>query len=240
MARIIGFIGLAGSGKDTAAKAMLQEFQRQGHEACISGFADPIRYISRLICLDPYDRAYKECRHRMHLDRFCDAFQYAIDHVLRFRLSEHERAELYAFTVEALTPFIRETQWGTVIDISPREFMQVLGTEGGQRVRPSLWVDLATSQWLEMPGTVLVPDVRFKHEMDVLDTLVIVSRVGIALPTDSHVSERLALRLTVGHAIDDPVFPPIRRLYNAGSLADFEEAAQRLARRLMREGATID
>jgi len=237
---IIGFIGLAGAGKDTAASAMLAEFRRQGQEATISGLADPIRHISRWMGLDPYDRTYKEVRHRFHVDWFCDAFQAGIDQVLRFKLTEHERAELYAFTIEALEPFISETQWGTVIDISPREFMQVLGTDAGQRVRQSLWAEIAAAQWEDTPGTVLVPDVRFEHELTVLDKAVLVLRPGLKTIPD-HPSERLARQLDRGDWRNMPQsVQPVLFLRNDGGRGLLEWKAQCLAQRLIQEGSSVD
>jgi len=239
--RIIGFIGLAGAGKDTAAAAMLDEFRDQGREACIDSFADPIRKISHLVGLDPYDRQCKEVQSTFTLDGFCDAFQHGIDEVLGSRLSEHERAELYAFTMEALTRFTFEGFGGTDICLSPREFMQVLGTEGGQRVRPNLWVDLAVARWSDAPGTVLVPDCRFERERETLDALVLVTRPGI-LPVNNHASEQLAARLTL--AADSGAFRlddgPFVRLRNDGDKEELRAGAQVLARHLMEGGRTGD
>ncbi|CDK30096.1 hypothetical protein AMP1_24 [Burkholderia phage AMP1] len=225
MARIIGLTGLAGAGKDTAAQAMQREITGAGTECRIGSFADPIRQISKLIGLEPYDRALKEKRRCMSVDDFCDSFQHAIDKVLGHRLSDEDRAALYCYTVEALDKF----KYDDVIELSPREFMQVFGTEGGQSVSQSLWVDLATSLWHALPGVVLVPDTRFAHELMVLDDLILVVRPG-TIPPNGHVSERLALRLMEG-ADPRTIAPGIRfyRLYNNRPQQFFERAAEKLA-----------
>jgi len=234
---------MAGSGKDTAANAMLAEFERQGQEAHINGLADPIRRISLVVGLNPYARTQKEKAHIFGVDAFCDKFQHGIDYVLGSDLTEHERAELYAFTVEALGPFIYEGEGADLIVLSPREFMQILGTEGGQHVRPSLWVDLAASRWQGMPGTVLVPDIRFGHELAILDTAVVVIRPGIE-PVSAHASEHMAVWLSLGRDIEDETGHPVRQkflwLHNDGSQEDFETKAQKLARELVQGGAAID
>jgi len=233
--RIIGFIGLAGAGKDTAAAAMQDEFRGHGQEARIDSFADPIRRISQIVRLDPYDRRRKEVQCTFTLDGFCDAFQHGIDQVLGNRLFEHERAELYAFTMEALARFTFEGFGGTDICLSPREFMQVLGTEGGQRVHRNLWVELAVARWRAAPGIVLVPDCRFEQELAVLDTPVIVTRPGV-LPVNNHASERLAAQLTL--AADAGV--PFLRLRNDGDKEALRASAQALAWRIKAGGYTGD
>jgi len=230
MPHIMGFIGLAGAGKDTAAQAMVAEFRRQGQTATIDSFAYPIREISRLVCLDPYDRHYKELRHCYYADWFCAAFHAAIETVLGDPLSEHERAELYAYTIEALTPFIREMEEGRpAIHISPREFMQVLGTEGGQRVRKTLWLELAAMRWRNDAGAVLVPDVRFEHELALLDNLIVVVRDGVQ-PVNNHASERLAAYLSTGGTLSAQHLPKVTWLCNDSSLSSLEWAARNLVK----------
>lgn len=233
MARIIGLTGLAGAGKDTAARAMQLEITGLGTECRIGSFADPIRQISQLIGLEPYDRTRKEKRVVMFLDDFCDSFQHAIDKVLGHRLSDEDRAALYTYTVEALEKFqywdVFNGQDRQYIECSPREFMQVFGTEGGQSLRKTLWVDLASSLWNSLPGVVLVPDTRFAHELAVLDDLVLVVRPG-TMPVNGHVSEQLAIKLMEGV---DPatIVPGLRfyRLHNNRPQPFFERAAEKLA-----------
>ena len=233
MARIIGLNGLAGAGKDTAARAMQRGIVGIGKECRIEGFADPLRKISKLVGLDPYDRERKEKRIVMFLDDFCDSFQHATDEVLGHRLSDEDRAALYAYTVEALDKF---TYWDVFngqdrqyIELSPREFMQTLGTGGGQRVRQTLWVELASSLWNSLPGVVLVPDARHVHELAVLDDLILVVRPG-TIPVSDHPSEHLALKLMSG--VDPATIVPdlcFYRLYNNRTQPEFERAAENLA-----------
>lgn len=226
MARIIGITGLAGAGKDTLAWVLKAELEKAHKQVTLGSFADPIRKISKLIGLEPYDRNLKEKRRSFDLDEFCDSFQAALDTVLGQRLEEHDRAELYAFTVEALEKFT----YGSMIGLSPREFMQVLGTEGGQRVRRKLWVELASLLWNALPGFVIVSDVRFGHELQVLDDLLLVIRPGVAA-VNSHPSERLAHQLTNGA---DHGIPWLKQttVMNDGGLHQLDENARRLADQL--------
>ncbi|AQT27787.1 adenylyl-sulfate kinase [Ralstonia phage RS-PI-1] len=233
MARIIGLTGLAGAGKDTAARAMQLEITSMGTECRIGSFADPIRQISQLIGLEPYDRERKEKRICMNADDFCDSLQHAIDKVLGHRLSDEDQAALYSYTVEALE---ERFMYESVIELSPREFMQVFGTEGGQSVRKTLWVELASSLWNSLPGVVLVPDTRFAHELGVLDDLILVIRPG-TIPPNGHVSEQLALRLMEG-VNPATIAPRLRfyRLHNTRPQPFFERAAEKLAASLASYG----
>jgi len=228
--QIIGFTGLAGAGKDTAARAMLGALHQHDRPAIIDSFAASIREISRLCCLDPYDRRYKEAKHTFTMEGFCDALQYGIDAVLGGKLPAGDRAALYSHTVDALAPFMWEGWGGTDISLSPREFMQVLGTEGGQRVRQTLWVELAERRWRNYAGVVLVPDVRFSHELALLDRLILVTRPGVE-PVNGHPSEHLAATLTQGRTGSSPF---LRRLYNGGSAAKLAYRARKMAGRLAR------
>jgi hypothetical protein len=189
MARIIGITGLAGAGKDTCAQAMRAAYTEMGVAAALEGYADPIRKIAYVMGLNPYDRKTKERPLMFRVDHFCDVFQHGIDVVLAGRVSKDERLRLYAYTMMALSEV-----HGHIV-ISPRGFMQILGTEGGQRVRRTFWVDLAAERWDRMPGYVLVTDFRFMHELPPLDEVVCVIRKGTKRVND-HVSEDLADMLT--------------------------------------------
>lgn len=215
MGKIIGITGLAGAGKDSFASQLQRALTIGGFEARIDSFADPIRKISQQIGLDPYDRESKERKVSVFVEDFCDALYDSIESVLMERLEDDDRAMLYAYTVEACEKFYVAGDYS----ISPREFMQVLGTEGGQRVRQSLWVDSALARWRSMPGYTLVPDCRFEHEIRHINHLFVVVRPGVVRVNDHH-SEDLPERLTNGMR---PAFVQLNKLHfieNNGGLSD--------------------
>ena len=77
--------------------------------------------------------------------------------------------------------------------ISLRRIYQVIGTEVGQAVQRTVWVEIARRQILRdqrLDGTqvVIIDDVRFPHELPILDTLVFVE--GPPVPPDAHASEQ--------------------------------------------------
>jgi hypothetical protein len=231
MARIIGITGLAGAGKDTFALSLQKVLVSAGREVRIESFADPIRKISQSMGLEPYDRTMKEQRRVMFYVEFCDSLYQAIEDVLAERMVDEVRVALYAFTVEACEKFCYHDSYDgetrRCIEISPREFMQVLGTEGGQRVRQGLWVDTALMQWRSFPGFVLVTDCRFEYEVKKLDRLFVVSRPGVTR-VNQHVSEDLAEKLTNGIR---PAFVALESMLpvnNSGSI-EFLDSFARLS-----------
>lgn len=191
MSYTIGIVGQAGAGKDTLACAMREMFQRYG-EARVVSFAAPIRSIAAAIGLDPYDRATKEEQKVFEWDCFVHSFRMGVETTL-VKLGVYERQALYDSTVAALTPFVVQTNdrvARTHLSISPREFMQVLGTEGGQSVRKTIWVDLLKPA-LKTRRYNVIPDVRFRHELPVLDCLVALHRADLPAVSE-HSSEDFA------------------------------------------------
>lgn len=203
---IIGLAGLAGAGKDTFALAAQREFIRQGLTCVMLGFADPLRQICRAVGLDPFDRDKKEVTKALDADYFYEDLHAALNSQLGDVLTEHQRACLYAAMSEALEPHyvvgdIGDGDERGYIAISPRRFMQLLGT-AGQRVKKTLWVDVFNVRLKLYPrDVVLVPDFRFPHEADALNYCVVITRPGLK-PVAAHVSEDMAGQLS-RHIVPD-------------------------------------
>lgn len=193
MATVIGITGLAGAGKDTYAEALRDSLEARGVQCRVAGFADPLRLISRGVGLNPFDRATKETKQLIPVEG-----RNGLPFRLQAELSRYlplmdaaDMAALGSFTLLACHKFIALGG----LHISPREFMQVLGTEGGQRVRPTLWVDYQRDAWKQLAGIVLVPDFRFYHELPPLSAVFNVVRPGVGR-VNAHVSEDLPDLLT--------------------------------------------
>ncbi|MHA6907388.1 hypothetical protein ACQUJS_02980 [Ralstonia pseudosolanacearum] len=228
MAKIIGLTGLAGVGKDTFARAMQRRFTSLGRTARLAGFADPIRRISAAVGLCPYSRDAKETRRLLPWSVFLDDLFDDIEVILGKRLGDNDRALLWTYTVEALEPRKFDDAGTTCISISPREFMQILGTEGGQRVRKTLWVDIAVASWKEAGGAVIVTDFRFAHEVQALDYCICINRAGHGR-VNNHPSEDMADMLTRRIVPDYLNKLAVSFVQNTGTEAELEVQAAQFA-----------
>lgn len=205
MTSIIGITGYAGSGKDTVAEMLVEEIKAAGHTAAIFSFAGPIREIANALGLAAYDRDRKEVWVTLLFDDFEERLILEIDCALGHVASMEERCELFSFFVEALADrgHLHYGPAGNTLHISPRVFMQLLGTEAGRRVSTNFWVDLAgrLQQASEVEFSV-TSDVRFPNEADSVDVLL--GRVGDVPPVAPHASEQHIVDLL---AIADVLIP---------------------------------
>ncbi|MHA6903317.1 hypothetical protein ACJBUE_20880 (plasmid) [Ralstonia syzygii subsp. celebesensis] len=233
MAKIIGLTGLAGVGKDTFARAMQRRFITLGRKARLGGFADTIREISLQVRLNPYKRETKEVRRLMVWSVFIDALFDAIENTLGNLVDDNDRAMLWTYTVEALEPRMFDDAGTSYISISPREFMQILGTEGGQRVRKTLWVDIALAEWRAAPGAVIVTDFRFAHEAKVLDYAICINRPDVRR-VNGHASEDMADMLTRRIVPDYLNKVAVSFVQNTGTQEELETQAAQCANTLER------
>lgn len=130
--------------------------------------------------------------------------------------------ETYRLT-DALGP---EDDWEVAKELPEvRRLLQVIGTEAGRDILgENVWVDAAERVIDSIPGPVVVTDVRFWNEVDLiadLGTLVRVTRPSLGTPTDQHPSET---------ALDDLVMPTDFDVVNDGTIADLHAHAERIAR----------
>jgi hypothetical protein len=199
MAKVVGIIGLAGAGKDTVAQMLQRGLVGAGAKhVVIGGFADYLRRVSKDVGLDPFNRDRKELPHVIGAGDFTDRCWEALEMALCRLVAAHDRAALWAYLFDELDEkFLKDgTATYPYYEISPRQFMQTLGT-AGRKVRDSFWIDLAQRKWQSLPGVVLVTDCRFDNEAAIADQVLIVVRNGLE-PVNAHVSEQFALSLTLG------------------------------------------
>ncbi|APU00311.1 hypothetical protein HOR55_gp24 [Ralstonia phage RS-PII-1] len=227
---IIGLAGLAGAGKDTFALAAQREFIRQGLSCVLLGFADPLRKIAKAVRLDPFDRDKKEKEVWINADHFYEDLFDGIEEALADVLKEEQRAGLYAAMSEAMADYYNygvDGRTGYIV-ISPRRFMQHLGT-AGQRVKRTIWVDVFNARRrLLKADVVIVPDFRFEHEADSLNYCVVVTRPGVK-PVSAHVSEDFAAVLS-SHVVPDSMrHVAITHALNDRTRDDLEANAEQYA-----------
>lgn len=164
---LIGFAGLKGSGKDTAAKVLIEEY---GFTKI--AFADAVRDLALII--DP------QVQVPMNLGR---------------KLSDPFIANSYV--VERLTDLVAAFGWDFLKREVPevRRLLQVIGTEGGRNFfHEAIWIEIINKQFPNISwdsAKYVVTDCRFDNEVafvrDKGGELIWVDRPGLV--SDGHASE---------------------------------------------------
>lgn len=182
----IGFVGLAGAGKDTAA-----EILAAGIGYKIDRFAAPLKAAAELVFGPDFDkREVKEVPVHITLGLFDDMMDAAF--ACSYALFGDDQAKLNSAGVlfDRVFAVYDPMRLEPVEFISPRTFQQLLGTEVMRQVKDSCFRDR-----LFTLDNVLIPDVRFANELDVCDKVFLIVREGQPVPdvTKVHVSEVLAV-----------------------------------------------
>ena len=171
--KVLGLIGLAGSGKTTYAKRI---------SGRVLSLAEPVKAIcSRLVGEDVVkDKDYT---------------------INTMTLREQLKSEF-----EGLGYRVKDLSDSNITFIlEGRTLLQYVGTDHvnhfiGKEAHKSIWKDITARRILqymyEIPQEkyIVVDDVRFKHELDIFDELVLVVTDGVK-PLD-HDSEKLARKMT--------------------------------------------
>lgn len=148
----LGLLGLAGSGKDTAAEILQRVLREQGYEFEIKKYAGLLKEATRLAFGDNFDdRDVKEERVFVTPD-LADKIIDATDYIWLKLGFGQEHFELFN---DLCVQYIDSRTW-----ISPREFQQLLGTDVVRAIDPDAWVKYLQKQ----EGNFIVSDVRFPNE----------------------------------------------------------------------------
>lgn len=205
----IGLLGLAASGKDTAAEILQRVLAEQGMCFPIMKYAGLLKEATRLAFGDNFDdRDVKEERVFVTpdlADKIIDATDYIC---LKLGIIDEEEFELYN---DLCVKHIDSKTW-----ISPREFQQLLGTDVVRTIDPDAWVNYLK----RTDGNFIISDVRFANEL--LDFNVLLWRNPTALPTGAHISEAFAQQLMVDVAHMDAPYLHDYTLWNKGTLEELE------------------
>lgn len=204
----IGLLGLAGSGKDTAAEILQRVLRGQGMNFEIKKYAGLLKEATRLAFGDNFDdRDVKEERVFVTpdlADKIIDATDYIC---LKLGIVDEAEFELYN---DLCVKHIDSKTW-----ISPREFQQLLGTEVVRTIDPDAWVKYLTEQ----DGNFIISDVRFANEL--VDYNVLCWRNnGEACMW--HTSEALAITLMNDVHTGDAPYLHDYTLWNRGTLEELE------------------
>ncbi len=203
----IGLLGLAGSGKDTAAEILQCVLREQGFEFEIKKYAGLLKEATRLAFGDNFDdRDVKEERVFVTPD-LADKIIDSTDYIWLKLGFDPEHFELFN---DLCTKHIDSKTW-----MSPRDFQQLLGTDVVRAIDPDAWVNYLTGQ----DGNFIVSDVRFANEL--LDYNVLLWRNNGAACM-WHNSEALAITLMNDVHTGDAPYLHDYTLWNKGTLEELE------------------
>lgn len=207
MSFCIGLLGLAGSGKDTAAEILQRVLHEQGIHFEIKKYAGLLKEATRLAFGDTFDdRDVKEERVFVTptlADNIIDATDYIW---LKLGFGQ-EHFELFN---DLCIKHIDSKTW-----MSPREFQQLLGTDVVRAIDPDAWVKYLTEQ----DGNYIISDVRFANELVDYNILLWRNSGGACM---WHKSEAFALTLMSDVHTGDTPYLHDYTLWNKGTLVELE------------------
>lgn len=219
MSFCIGLLGLAGSGKDTAAEILQRVLLEQGFEFEIKKYAGLLKEATRLAFGDNFDdRDVKEERVFVTPD-LADKIIDATDYVwLKLFSNEDECVRKHWFELynDHCIKHIDSKTW-----ISPRDFQQLLGTEVVRAIDPDAWVNYLKRE----DGNFIVSDVRFTNEL--LGYNVLLWRTDKYLDnsgTNSHSAEGLAWQCMLDVQHTDAPYLHDYTLWNDGTPEGLERS----------------
>lgn len=213
----IGLAGLAGSGKSTVSRMILEKYP----DMRTWSFALPIKEFLRHIIVEMDDiHLYGELKEvplnwTITVDSFNDAATLWREHGDR----HIDFAILWEKFTQVLGDSFDDTgeEWHIVAK-SSRELQQLLGTETGRALEPSIWVDMAIEQ-----NPDLVDDVRMTNEAWALlrEGFYLIRIEGKPSTTTltNHASETAISKLPVHYVINN-----CHEEYNDASLVLLREA----------------
>lgn len=192
---VVGMIGRKRSGKDSFASVLVEEF---GFTKV--AFADPLREAA--LDLDP------------------------IVHVQTVDQPDYPGCDP-ELVVARLSEIVRDFGWEKAKDGYPevRRILQYLGTEVVRKREPDFWIRRAEETIRKINGPVVVTDVRFENEAELVKALgghtVRVLRSGFA-SDDPHPSE-----VALDHYAED------HTVLNRSTVAELHDVARRVADHLL-------
>ena len=222
---IIGLVGKAGVGKDTAAQ-ILSKLKNMP----VASFARPLHEAAKFVFGD-------DCLER---DKKEQPLPFGLEGFTKFRLGWLipflETEEVQFITKDRhifytrIFPVFTDPATGKIYEeLSPRKFMQLLGTEYFRFCMGDFFVRLMQNSY----NDVIIPDVRFANEAFICDLLIGIHRDVPSV--NSHSSERFAEFLIEDLA--DETFGKIQSngggwkdyviIHNTQDISDLEQKLQK-------------
>lgn len=202
----LGLLGLAGSGKDTAADILQRVLREQGFEFEIKKYAGLLKEATRLAFGDNFDDQDVKEERVFVTPTLADKVIDATDYIWLKLGFDHRHFELYN---DLCVKHIDSKTW-----ISPREFQQLLGTDVVRTIDPDAWVKYLTEQ----DGNYIISDVRFANELVDYNVLLMRDAPEPCL----HSSEGFCAGLVQAVRYLDAPYLQDYTLWNKGTLEELE------------------
>lgn len=203
----LGLLGLAGSGKDTAAEILQRVLLEQGFEFEIKKYAGLLKEATRLAFGDTFDDRDVKEEQVFVTPTLADKIIDATDYIWLKLGFGQEHFELFN---DLCIKHIDSKTW-----MSPREFQQLLGTDVVRAIDPDAWVKYLTEQ----DGNYIISDVRFANELVDYNVLLWRNSGGACM---WHKSEAFALTLMSDVHTGDAPYLHDYTLWNKGTLEELE------------------
>lgn len=223
---IIGLVGKAGVGKDTAAQ-ILSKLKNMA----IASFARPLHGAAKFVFGDDcLERDKKETPMPFGVEGFDKLREGWLIPFLKTQEVQFVIKENDQIFYNQIWPVFNDPVTGNFYEkLSPRKFMQLLGTEYFRFCKDDFFVRLMQNSYKD----VIIPDVRFKNEAEICDLLIGIYRDVQSV--NSHVSEQFADFLIEDEP--DEKFGKIRWdggewldyliIYNTQDISDLEQKLQK-------------
>lgn len=197
----IGLIGLAGAGKDEAAKIIKELLPHYE----IDRYAAILKEAARQVFGENFDDRDVKEESVFVTPQLWDKLWDAVDYTA-LKVTE-DNPTLYDVFMDYADKAFNGLTW-----ISPRLFQQLLGTEVGRNVHPNIWVNYLRNQ----ERNIIIPDVRFDNEL--VNFNILITRHPIPKGT-LHASEVFAAELQLQEDVSGTVEAHI---HNDGTLDDLK------------------
>lgn len=222
---IIGIVGKAGVGKDTAAQILsklknipIASFARPLHEAAKFVFGDDCLERDKKETPMPFGREGFDKLREGWLIPFLETEE--VQFITKGDKSFLQRP-YHVFAEEFTGRFYQE--------LSPRKFMQLLGTECFRFCKDDFFVCLMQNSYKD----VIIPDVRFRNEAEICDLLIGIHRDIPAV--NPHSSEEFADFLITDEPdeqvgairFDGGEWKPYLIIHNTQDISDLEQKLQK-------------
>lgn len=221
---IIGFTGLARSGKDTTV-SIIQGLLQSKQRVEVKRFASPLKVLAYSAFGENFDEPdIKEKVVQVPINKLASVKAQCVSYIHSYNGRSTTPISLQDFETlfeQVLKPY-RKRGYG--YSLSPRLLQQLIGTDVFRKLADNFWVELLLSTAKENVVT-LIPDVRFPNELAICDVVIHVSR-KIASNLN-HPSENMAKeieKMGLDTYLNDNQMPiPYMQLDNNGSLSDLKQ-----------------